>query len=149
MIPGMGMILSKLLLYKISWNQVNLLCYFVFSGSDFFASSTVSSNNGNHHSCWLARCMSVGDHVFMFNFNRFWKMHSILYLDSYTASFAISVASTSSLFVLLRGHGDNMAIFVCPKFHSLETQKKKNPQLGTEKSGRPSGLPAVALFNVD
>jgi hypothetical protein len=69
--------------------------------------------------------MSVGDHVFMFNFNRFWKMHSILYLDSYTASFAISVASTSSLFVLLRGHGDNMAIFVCPKFHSLETQKEE------------------------
>jgi hypothetical protein len=76
-------------------------------------------------------------------------MHSISYLDRYTASFVISVAATSSLFVLLRCHDDNMVIFLCPKFHSSETQKKKNPQLGTEKSGRPSGLPAVALFNVD
>lgn len=119
MIPGMGMILSKLpLLHKISWNQVNLLCYFVFSGTDFFDSSTMSSNNGKHHLCWLARCMIVGDHLFMFNFNRFWKMYSILYLDSYTTNFVISIATTSSLFVLLRGHDDNMAIFLCPKFHS-------------------------------
>jgi hypothetical protein len=48
----------------------NLLFYFVFSGSDFFDSSTMSSNNGNHHLCWLARCMSIGVRLFMFNFNR-------------------------------------------------------------------------------
>nr|ACG26641.1 hypothetical protein [Zea mays] len=60
----------------------------------------MSSNNGSYHLCWLARCMSVGDCLFMFIFNRFWKMHITLYLDSYTAS---SVAATSSLIVLFKG----------------------------------------------